>query len=88
MIFVKCSQYPSALYFKIDDCEIHLTPKLVQAPKIPCKGRQEKLTYYKISYNQKFTAGKKRKAAFSELPQMSTNRQLQLQVFQNLFLTI
>jgi len=59
MAFVKCSQCPSALYFKIDDCEIHLTPKLVQDPAIPCTGRQQKLISYKISYNQKFTAGKK-----------------------------
>jgi hypothetical protein len=100
MAFIKCSQSPSALYFIIDDCEIHLPPKQVQGPTIhlppkqvqgptiPCTGRQQKLVSYEISYNQKFTAGKKWKDAFSELNQMSENCQLELHVFQNLFLTI
>lgn len=52
MTFVKCSQYPSALYFKIDDSEIRLTPKLVQGPTIPCTGKKQKLISYKISYSQ------------------------------------
>jgi hypothetical protein len=71
MASVKRSQYPSALYFIIDDCEIHVTPKPVEGPTIPCTGRQQKLTSYQISYNKKFAVSKKWKAAFSELPQMS-----------------
>jgi hypothetical protein len=54
MASVKRSQYPSALYFKIDNFEInvipkpvqgptiHVIPKPVQGPTIPCTGRRQK----------------------------------------------